>query len=138
MFTGLHFWRLLDSATPHSPVELLALDLFNWLLRRGIDVFGGAKFVHLQHSWHDDPIIKFQVMQQVVAAFMQRHHYEPSFWLDKACIDQENTADGLRILPVSVMACNIVLATCGSTYVNRLWCIWELFVVVSIRIVAYS
>ena len=109
----------LDSATLHSPVEFLALDLFNWLLRRGIDVFGGAKFVHLQHSWHDDPIIKFQVMQQVVAAFMQRHHYEPSFWLDKACVDQENIADGLRTLPVSVMACNIVLATCGSTYVNR-------------------
>ena len=62
---------------------------------------------------------------------MLRRLYEPSFWLDKACIDQENIADGLRILPVSVMACNVVLATCGSTYVNRLWCIWELFVLVA-------
>ena len=58
-------------------------------------------------------------MQQVVAAVMQRHHHEHPFWLDKACVDQENIADGLRTLPVSVMACNIVLATCGSTYVNR-------------------
>ena len=62
---------------------------------------------------------------------MLRRLYEPSFWLDKACIDQENIADGLRILPVSVMACNVVLATCGSSYVNRLWCIWELFVLVA-------
>ena len=69
--------------------------------------------------------------KQVVAAFMQRHHYEPSFWLDKACVVQENIADGLRILPVSVMACNVVLATCGGSYVNRLWCIWELFVLVA-------
>ena len=46
-----------------------------------------------------------QIMQQVVAAFMQWHHFDPSCWLDKACIDQENIADGLRILPVSVMAC---------------------------------
>ena len=31
-------------------------------------------------------------MQQVVAAFMLRPPFEPSFWLDKACIDQENIA----------------------------------------------
>ena len=63
-------------------------------------------------------------MQQVVGAFMQRHHFEPPFWLDKACVDQENIADGLRTLPVSVMACNIVLATCGSTCVNRAASFW--------------
>ena len=85
----------------------------------------------LTHSWHDDPIKKFQIMQQVAATFMQKHQHEPSFWLDKACIDQENLADDLRVLPVSVMACNVVLATCGSTYVHRLWCIWELFVLLA-------
>ena len=42
-------------------------------------------------------------MQQAVAAFMLRRLYEPSFWLDKACIDQENIADGLRFLAVSVV-----------------------------------
>ena len=46
--------------------------------------------------------------KQVVAAFMQRHHFEPPFWLDKACVDQENIADGLRILPVSVIAWSTV------------------------------
>ena len=45
-------------------------------------------------------------MQLVVAAFMQRHHFEHTCWLDKACIDLENIADVLRFLPVSVMACN--------------------------------
>ena len=34
---------------------------------------------------------------------MLRRLYEPSFWLDKACIDQENIADGLRFLAVSVV-----------------------------------
>ena len=57
-------------------------------------------------------------MQQVVAAVMQRHHHELPFWLDKACVGQENIADGLRTLPVSVMACNSFLAICGSTYVS--------------------
>lgn len=29
---------------------------------------------------------------------------EPIFWLDKVCIDQKHLADGLCVLPVSVMA----------------------------------
>jgi len=51
----------------------------------------------------------------------------PTFWLDKVCIDQSNIADGLRVLPVNVMACNRVMVLCGHTYQHRLWCIWELF-----------
>ena len=27
----------------------------------------------------------------------------PIFWLDKACIDQENLRDGLRALPINIM-----------------------------------
>ncbi len=44
-----------------------------------------------------------------------------------ACIDQKNIADGLRALPVNVMACDKMLVLCGDTYAQRLWCIWEIF-----------
>merc|ERR1711971_1449052 len=40
---------------------------------------------------------------------------------------QERIADGLRALPVYVMASRYVLVLCGRTYAKRLWCIWELF-----------
>ena len=42
------------------------------------------------------------------------------------CIDQNDIGNGLKVLPVNVMACNKVLVLCGDTYTSRLWCIWEL------------
>ena len=42
-----------------------------------------------------DALFQFQVLQQVAAAFMLKLRFVPSFWFDKACIDQENIADGL-------------------------------------------
>ena len=47
------------------------------------------------------------------------------------CIDQENIADGLRVLPVNVMACRRMLVLFGPTYPTRLWCVWELFTLCS-------
>ena len=41
------------------------------------------------------------------------------------------TLDGLRVLPVNVMACKQMLVIWGVTYPNRLWCIWELFTLVA-------
>ena len=43
----------------------------------------------LAHSWHDDVSIS---KLSSLGCFMLRRLYEPSFWLDKACIDQENIA----------------------------------------------
>ena len=53
------------------------------------------------------------------------------FWLDKVCIDQNNIGDGLKVLPVNVMACKKMLVLCGPTYTQRLWCAWELFTLFS-------
>ena len=53
-------------------------------------------------------------------------------WLDNSvsllqvCIDQNDIGNGLKVLPVNVMACNKVLVLCGDTYTSRLWCMWEL------------
>ena len=49
----------------------------------------------------------------------------------QVCIDQENIADGLRVLPVNVMACRRMLVLFGPTYPTRLWCVWELFTLCS-------
>ena len=48
-----------------------------------------------------------------------------TFWLDKVCIDQLSIADGLHVLPVSVVACKLVLVIWDVTFPIRLWC-WSL------------
>ena len=58
---------------------------------------------------------------------MAKHKREATFWLDKVCIDQENIADGLKVLCINVTACNKLLVVCGKTYFQRLWCLLELF-----------
>lgn len=85
----------------------------------------------ISHSWSDDADAKYAVLESVVASFQNSKGRSPIFWFDKVCIDQERIADGLRVLPVFVNACNHMLILCGSTYATRLWCIWEIFVLVA-------
>eukprot|EP00929_Paragymnodinium_shiwhaense_P080721 TRINITY_DN4210_c1_g4_i1.p1 TRINITY_DN4210_c1_g4~~TRINITY_DN4210_c1_g4_i1.p1 ORF type:complete len:988 (-),score=43.83 TRINITY_DN4210_c1_g4_i1:395-3358(-) len=85
----------------------------------------------MSHSWHDEVESKWARLNEVVAEFERQHQRTPTFWLDKVCINQRRIADGLRVLPVNVMACQQVLVLCGATYPERLWCIWEICVVFS-------
>eukprot|EP00929_Paragymnodinium_shiwhaense_P080717 TRINITY_DN4210_c0_g4_i1.p1 TRINITY_DN4210_c0_g4~~TRINITY_DN4210_c0_g4_i1.p1 ORF type:complete len:978 (+),score=45.26 TRINITY_DN4210_c0_g4_i1:128-3061(+) len=85
----------------------------------------------MSHSWHDDADAKWAKLQQVALKFQYTKRRSPTFWLDKVCIDQRHISDGLKVLPVNVMACRKVLVLCGETYPARLWCIWELCVVFS-------
>eukprot|EP00929_Paragymnodinium_shiwhaense_P087190 TRINITY_DN47462_c0_g1_i1.p1 TRINITY_DN47462_c0_g1~~TRINITY_DN47462_c0_g1_i1.p1 ORF type:complete len:990 (-),score=78.16 TRINITY_DN47462_c0_g1_i1:56-3025(-) len=85
----------------------------------------------MSHSWHDDVDLKWGKLEEVAVDFERRQGRSPTFWLDKVCIDQRHIADGLKVLPVNVMACRQVLVLCGDTYPDRLWCIWELCVVFS-------
>merc|ERR1712157_307902 len=85
----------------------------------------------MSHSWKDDPSAKWAVLKNVVAEFRSSKNREPTFWLDKVCINQSDIKDGLKVLPVNVMACNAVLVLCGETYPTRLWCIWELYTLFS-------
>eukprot|EP00929_Paragymnodinium_shiwhaense_P062573 TRINITY_DN31236_c0_g1_i9.p1 TRINITY_DN31236_c0_g1~~TRINITY_DN31236_c0_g1_i9.p1 ORF type:complete len:951 (-),score=43.60 TRINITY_DN31236_c0_g1_i9:23-2875(-) len=85
----------------------------------------------LSHSWHDCAETKWTRLNEVVAEFVRSTWRDPTFWLDKVCIHQRRIADGLKALPVNVMACRQVLVLCGTTYPDRLWCIWELCVVLS-------
>ena len=59
---------------------------------------------------------------------MAKHGREPTFWLDVACINQDMISDGLKVLPINLMACRQVLVLVGPSYSQRLWCMWELYV----------
>mmetsp|Transcript_25986 Transcript_25986/g.57346 ORF Transcript_25986/g.57346 Transcript_25986/m.57346 type:complete len:686 (-) Transcript_25986:208-2265(-) len=85
----------------------------------------------MNHSWHDDPEAKFAALRQIAETFRRKHGRDPTFWLDKVCIDQSCISDGLKVLPVNVMACRKVLVLFGDTYAHRLWCVWELFTLFS-------
>lgn len=85
----------------------------------------------MSHSWHDDGVTKYGVLEGLAIDFRRCHGRDATFWLDKTCIDQRNIRDRLRFLLVNVMACTQVLVIWGATYPNRLWCIWELFTLVA-------
>lgn len=85
----------------------------------------------LSHSWHDDAVEKFEKLTAFVGNFQRARGRDPTFWLDKVCIDQNHIADGLKVLPVNVMECTRMLVLCGPTYPTRLWCVWELCTLMS-------
>lgn len=85
----------------------------------------------VSHSWSDSPEQKWRALQLVADSFCRHHGRYPTFWVDKFCIDQRALADGLRVLPVNVMSCRKVLCLCGQTFPRRLWCAWELCVLLS-------
>ncbi|OLP97814.1 hypothetical protein AK812_SmicGene19795 [Symbiodinium microadriaticum] len=61
----------------------------------------------VSHSWSDGPERKWRALQLVAEMFYAQHGRYPTFWVDKFCIDQRDVADGLRVLPVNVMACRL-------------------------------
>lgn len=48
-------------------------------------------------------------------------------WLEKVCINQQDSDNGLAVLPISMAYCKKVLVLLGENYTSRLWCMWELF-----------
>jgi hypothetical protein len=85
----------------------------------------------ISHSWSDDPIQKVRALTELGAAFYAQHGRMPYAWLDKLCINQESISEDLECLPVFEMSCTNLLVLCGPTYATRLWCVWELYVFIS-------
>ena len=81
----------------------------------------------MSHSWHDSVADKWEALQGWVARFQAAKGREPVLWLDKACIDQENISASLACLPVYLAGCERLLVLAGDTYVERLWCVVEVF-----------
>lgn len=90
---------------------------------------GEAIDAFVSHSWHDDPRQKYGQLSRWCGRFRAEHGRDPTLWIDKVCIDQSRITDGLRMLPVNIMACEQVLVLYGPTYAKRLWCVLELFCV---------
>lgn len=88
----------------------------------------GACDAFISHSWHDDGPSKWKALQTWSIAFARQHNREPSFWLDKCCIDQRQIDMDLRCLPIFLKGCRKLVVLCGPTYLSRLWCILEIFV----------
>ena len=82
----------------------------------------------ISHSWRDPAEQKWKALQGKRRAFTRSQHHEPVIWFDKVCIDQNNIEDTLMCLPVFLSGCKSLLILCGPTYLERLWCMMELFV----------
>eukprot|EP00929_Paragymnodinium_shiwhaense_P095093 TRINITY_DN56057_c0_g2_i2.p1 TRINITY_DN56057_c0_g2~~TRINITY_DN56057_c0_g2_i2.p1 ORF type:complete len:652 (-),score=20.80 TRINITY_DN56057_c0_g2_i2:97-2052(-) len=80
------------------------------------------------HSWHDDPLEKWEALTNWCTDFCNTHGRAPRLWFDKVCIDQTNIQTDLQCLPIFIAGCNNLLVSCGRTYTTRLWCCVELFV----------
>jgi len=88
----------------------------------------GAVDSFISHSWQDDPREKWDMLQEYRKQFKVEHRREPLVWIDKICIDSTRIEDNLVCLPVFLAGCNELWAIVGNTYLQRLWCVIELFV----------
>jgi hypothetical protein len=85
------------------------------------------------HSWRDDPLTKYRLLQAWRMRFIAAHGREPTVWLDVCCLDPRQPGSYVPCLPVYVAGCHSLLALCGSTFTSRLWCMVELFVFYEMR-----
>jgi len=80
----------------------------------------------VSHSWEDSGENKCEVLRKFSEDFNSRHGRYPTFWLDKVCIDQMNPTNGIATLPINIGSCQSMLVLMSSSYMKRLWCVWEL------------
>ena len=81
----------------------------------------------VSHSWHDDGAKKYKGLRGWADAFEAREKRAPLIWLDKASIDQTDISTALACLPVYLAGCRELLILAGPTYVERLWCVVEVY-----------
>merc|ERR1712224_689770 len=74
----------------------------------------------VSHSWHDDAGAKWTALQLWREEFKQANNLrEPSLWIDKYCINQNDIENSLACLPVFLSGCKRLLILCGTTYLDR-------------------
>lgn len=88
----------------------------------------GEVHAFLTHSWHDCPKEKWDGLAHWLDKFRKKHKKRAKLWIDKFCIDQDAIADNLQCLPVFLSGCQLLLMSPGSTYLQRLWCVMEIFI----------
>ena len=88
------------------------------------------------HSWRDEveqPGEKFHALMDWAKTRERATNVDPTIWLDKACVDQNNVDQSLACLPVFLASCKLLLVVAGDTYTSRLWCVMECFVYLQMR-----
>ena len=74
------------------------------------------------HSWRDEDEAPGAKYAALIAWAARLDVEDPTIWLDKACIDQNNVDRALACLPVYLAGCKSLLVVAGSSYCSRLWC----------------
>ena len=90
----------------------------------------GEVTAFLSHSWRDEEAAPGATHRAVSQWARQRREAtgtEPTIWLDKACVDQNNIQQSLACLPIFLAGCQTLLVVAGTTYCSRLWGVMELF-----------
>ena len=90
-------------------------------------------YFFISHSWYDPHCDKYTALKRVISNFFNEYKRYPTFWFDKVCINQHEISNGLRVLPITIMSCEKMLILYGKTYLSRLWCVWELFTLITFR-----
>lgn len=85
----------------------------------------------VSHSWSDNALAKCYVLRTFVTDIKLKNGTYPTLWLDKVCINQFNPVDSLVVLPITIAMSKKILVLMSDTYMKRLWCIWELFTVIT-------
>ena len=127
-----HFDLFYDELLLKSPRELTddleKTKIYN--LSAKIDV----KYHHekidyfMSHSWSDDKILKIKELKRFAKTFHSENERQVTLWFDKCCIDQRDPGNCLLVLPINIGACKNMLVVVGETYMQRLWCVWEMFI----------
>ena len=83
----------------------------------------------ISHSWRSDGAAKWALLQSYREAFKRGSGgREPTIWLDKACLSPDDLDTQLALLPVFVASCKSFVVLLMPSYLERLWCVVELFV----------
>lgn len=85
----------------------------------------------VSHSWEDDYSQKWEALKAFSEKFFVKNKRYPTLWLDKVCIDQRDTSQALEVLPINIASSKKMLVVMSNTYIERLWCVWELFTLFS-------
>lgn len=84
----------------------------------------------ISHCWCDNSEQKCRALREFLKPNAWTGQY-PTCWLDKVCIDQRNIDNAVSALPIFVASCRKVLVLLSPNYLKRLWCIWEIFTVLT-------
>lgn len=126
-----HFGEDIFAQSPREVTmkEGYDIDMYYKLHTKKVDHLNGKAIdFFISHAWVDDSKWKYKVVKELPEKIMKENKgEEPTFWFDKFCIEQSNTADGLRVLPINLMSCKKMLVLVGASYPKRLWCAWELY-----------